>query len=178
MIPTYDFFVSALLTMLTAVSTGAAVNPSATVIGTVTLTAAAGDTFAAEGARVVMACERDRTLRTEVADEHGSFRFMNVPVDRCSIEADVQGFVAPPINFVAAADQVVTTDLHLGIIPVGTGVNVRGTAPSQTMKKLRRSCRFDGRWRLEQSMERCSHQASQQRVGHSREGCCHVTSND
>ena len=145
MIPTYDVFVSALLTMLAVVSTGAAVNPSATVIGTVTLTAATGDTFAAQGARVVMACESDRTLRTEVADDHGSFRFLNVPSDRCSIEADVQGFVAPPISVVAAADQVVTTDLHLGIVPLRTGVNVRAIAPSPIVKKLRRSCRSDGR---------------------------------
>jgi hypothetical protein len=115
MIPTYGVFVSALLTILAVVSTGAAASPSATVIGTVTLTAANGDTVAAEGARVVMACERNKTLRTEVADEHGSFRFVNVPVVRCSIDADVQGFVAPPISFVAAADQVVATDLHLGM---------------------------------------------------------------
>jgi hypothetical protein len=75
-----------------------------------------------------VACEGDRTLRTEVADDHGSIRFLNVPGDRCSIEADMQGFVAAPTSFVAAADQLVATDLHLGIVPLRAGVKVRGAA--------------------------------------------------
>ena len=166
-IPMYDAFVAALLTVFATASTGAAVNPSATIIGTVTLTAADGGTFAAEGARIVLACERDQTARTEVADEHGTFRFLNVPVDRCSIEADVQGFVAPPVSVVTAADQIVATDLHLGIAPLRTGVNVRGTAPFQAPKRLSGSCRSDGRWRHERSAERCTRRVRQRRVAHS-----------
>src|SRR5580700_9775677 len=81
--------------------------PTATIVGTVTLTAADGGMFAGEGARVIMACGADSTTRTEVADEHGAFRFQNVPVDSCSIEADVQGFVAQPVRVVTAADQVI-----------------------------------------------------------------------
>ena len=140
MISTYNAFASALLTVLAVASAGAAVNPTAKVIGTVTLKAADGSTVAAEGARVVMACVREGTLRTEVSDEHGSFRFLNVPIDTCSIEADVQGFVAPPIVLVAAADQVVAINLHLGIVPLRTGVNVRGIAPLPALKRLASGC--------------------------------------
>jgi hypothetical protein len=107
------------------------VRPSATIVGTVTLTAGDGASFAGEGARVTLACAGDATTRTEVSDEHGRFRFANVPVDRCSIEAAVQGFVAPPVRVVTAADQVVGTDLHLGIVPLRVGVNAGGTVPPQ-----------------------------------------------
>jgi Carboxypeptidase regulatory-like domain len=136
-----DAFVAAFLTVLATASTGAAVNPGATVIGTVTLTAADGRTFSGEGARVMLACPADGTTRTEVSDEHGAFRFLNVPVDRCSIEADVQGFVGQTVSVVTVADQVVATDLHLGIAPLRAGVNVKGTAPFPGPKRLRRSCR-------------------------------------
>jgi hypothetical protein len=110
-------------------------SPSATIVGTVTLTAADGGTFAAGGARVVLACRAHRTTRTEVADDHGAFRFLNVPVDSCSIEADVQGFVAPPVRVVTAARQVVGTDLHLGIAPLRVGVSVGGSAPFQGRRR-------------------------------------------
>jgi len=153
-IPICDAFVAAFLTMFATASAGAAVNPSATVIGTVTLTAADGGMFSGEGVRVMLTCAADGTTGTEVSDEHGAFRFLNVPVDRCSIEADVQGFVAPPVSVVTVAGQVVATDLHLGIAPLRTGVNVTGTAPVRAPKRLRRSCRSDGRWRFEQPARR------------------------
>jgi hypothetical protein len=145
-----------LLTAFTAASPAAAVSTSATIIGTVTLTAADGGTFAGEGARVVMACGADSTTRTEVADEHGAFRFQNVPVDSCSIEADVQGFVAQPVRVVTAADQVVGTDLHLGIAPLRVGVNAGGTEPPREVKVPRRSCRPDAGRRFERPA-RCAH---------------------
>ena len=145
----------------------AGVSPSATIVGTVTLTAADGSTWAGDGARVALACGAGRTTRTVVADDDGAFRFLNVPVDRCSIEADVQGFVAPPVSVVTATDQIVATDLHLGIAPLRTGVNMRGTAPFPSPKRLSRSCRSDGRWRLGKSAERCTRRVRQQRVAHS-----------
>jgi hypothetical protein len=121
-----DAFVAALLTVFATASAGAAVNPSATVRGTVTLTAADEGTFSGAGVRVTLACAVDGTTRTEVSDEQGAFRFLNVPVGRCSIEADVQGFFAPPVSVVTVADQVVATDLHLGVVPLRTGVNASG----------------------------------------------------
>jgi hypothetical protein len=112
-------------------SVGAGVGPSATIVGTVTLTAADGGTWAGDGARVVLACVVDGTTRTEVADEHGVFRFRNVPIDNCSIEADVQGFVAQPVSVVAAVDQVIAIDLHPGIVPLRVGVNIGEAATCQ-----------------------------------------------
>jgi hypothetical protein len=149
--PMRNVFLSGLLSALAAASPTAAVSTSATIVGTVTLTAADGGTFAGEGARVVMACGADSTTRTEVADEHGAFRFQNVPVDSCSIEADVQGFAAQPVRVVTVADQVVGTDLHLGIAPLRVGVNVGGTEPPRELKVPRRSCRADAGRRLERS---------------------------
>jgi hypothetical protein len=154
--PMRNVFFAGLLSALAGASAVAAVSQSATIVGTVTLTAADGVTFAGEGARVVMACGADRTTRTEVADEHGAFRFLNVPVDSCSIEVDVQGFVAQPVRVVTAADQVVGTDLHLGIAPLWVGVNVGGTEPPRELKVPRRSCRPDAGRRFERSAKVCT----------------------
>lgn len=152
----HEAFVAALLTALAMASSGAAVTPSTTVTGTVMLTAADGDTFSGEGARVTLTCAANGTARTEVSDEHGAFRFLNVPVDRCSIEADVQGFVSQTVSVVTVAGQVVATDFHLGIATLQAGVNVKGTAPFQAPKMVRRFCRWS----------------------FLKEGCWHVTSND
>src|SRR6267378_340749 len=96
--------VATVLTAFAPASAMAGVGPGATIVGTVTLTAADGSTWAGDGARVALACEADRTTRTEVADDHGAFRFLNVPNDSCSIEADLQGFVAQPLRVVTAAE--------------------------------------------------------------------------
>ena len=134
----------------------AAVSPSAKIVGTVTLTAADGSTVAGDGARVVLACAADTTTRTEVADGHGAFRFLNVPADSCSIEADLQGFVAQPVRIVTAAQQVVQTDIHLAVAPLRAGVNVGGTAPFQASKILLGSCRSDTGRRLEHTVRSCT----------------------
>jgi hypothetical protein len=147
--------VSAVLTAFAAASPVAAVSPSATIIGTVTLTAADGGTFAGEGARVVLTCEADTTARTEVADEHGAFRFLSVPVDSCSLEADVQGFLAQPVRIVTAADQVIGTNIHLGIAPLRVGVNVAGTGSFPASKVRRGLCRSVA-GRLERSAKSCT----------------------
>jgi hypothetical protein len=158
--PIRNVFLSGILSALAGASGVAALaaRPTATIVGTVTLTAADGGTFAGEGARVVMACGADSTTRTEVADEHGAFRFQNVPVDSCSIEADVQGFVAQPVRVVTAADQVVATELHLGIAPLRVGVNVGGTEPPRQLKVPRRSCRPDAGRRSEPAAKVCTRQ--------------------
>ena len=148
--------VAAVLTAFAPASAIAGISPSATIVGTVTLTAADGGTFEGEGARVTLACAADDTTRTEVSDEHGAFRFLNVPVGSCSIEADVQGFVGQPVRVVTAAQQVVGTDLHLGIAPLRVGVNVGGTAPFQEPKMLSRSCRSDPGRRLKRSAKGCT----------------------
>jgi hypothetical protein len=131
----HNFLVSGVFTAFATASAVTAAGPSATIVGTVTLTAADGDTFAGEGVRVALGCGTESATRTEVADEHGAFRFLNVPVDRCSIEADAQGFVAPPVTVVTAAGETVGADVHLGIAPLGVGVNVRGGASFQRLRK-------------------------------------------
>ena len=138
-----NVFVATVLAAFAPASAVAGANPSATIVGTVSLTAADGSRWAGDGARVALACETDRTTRTEVADDHGAFRFLNVPIDTCSIEADVQGFVAQPVTVVIAAHQVVGIELHLGVAPLRVGVNVGGTARSHEPKMLPGSCRSD-----------------------------------
>jgi hypothetical protein len=145
-------------TVITAVvSVRAIAGPGATIVGTVTLTAADGGTFPVEGARVTMACLADAMTRTEVSDEHGAFRFPDAPVDSCSIQAEVQGFVGQPVGIVTAAQQVVGIELHLGIAPLRAGVNVGGTGPVPEPSALVRSCRSDEGRRIERSAKRCTH---------------------
>jgi len=147
--------VAMVLTAFAPASAMAGASPSATIVGAVTLTAADGRTSAGDGARVVLACGTDRTTRTEVADEHGAFRFLNVPVDGCSIEADVQGFVAQSVTVVTADQEVVGVDIHLGIAPLRVGVNVGGTVPVPGPTLLPGSCRSDAGRRLERSAKKC-----------------------
>jgi hypothetical protein len=148
--------IAAMVTLLAARSAAASGRPGATIAGTVTLMAADGDTFSAEGSRVTLACPADGTTRTEISDEHGAFRFLNVPVGSCSIEADVQGFVAPPVIVVTAAGAMVAADLHLGIAPLRVGVIVAGTASVQEPKMRRRSRRSGADRRLDRPAEECS----------------------
>jgi len=138
-----NVFVAGVFAAFATVSAVAEVSQSATIVGTVTLTAADGDTFAGEGVRVVLAYGTETATRSDVADEHGAFRFLNVPADSCSIEADAQGFVAPRVIVVTAAGETMGTVLHLGIVPLRVGVNVTGTASSLAPKILRRSCLFE-----------------------------------
>jgi hypothetical protein len=154
---THTVLIGAMVTLLAAASPVSG-GPSATIVGTVTLKAADGATFSGEGARVTLACAADGTARAEVSDEHGMFRFLDVPVDSCSVEADVQGFVAPPITVVTAADGMVVADLHLGIAPLRAGVIVGGTTsvPFRVPKMLRGSPECGADRRLEPSKKRCT----------------------
>src|ERR1700730_7280503 len=153
---THGVLIAAIVTLLAATSAAASGGPSGAVVGTVTLAAADGATFSGEGARVTLACAAEGTTRTEISDEHGAFRFLNVPVDSCSIEADVQGFVAPPVTVVTGADAMIVADLHLGIAPPRVGVIVGGTASVQEPKMLRRSRGSGVGRRLERSAKECS----------------------
>jgi hypothetical protein len=122
----------------------AGVSPGATIAGIVTLTAADGRRWAGDGARVTLACGDDSTTRTEVADDYGAFRFLNVLVDTCSIEADVQGFLAQSVTVVMADQQVVGVELHLSVVPLRVGVRPGGTTtPLHEPTMPRRSCRSD-----------------------------------
>jgi hypothetical protein len=133
----------AMLIACAAPSAVASDSQSATIVGIVTLRTPDGSTFPGEGARVVLACAADGTARTDVADARGAFRFLDVPIDRCSIETDVQGFVAEPVAVLAAAEQVIEIDLRLGVAPLRAGVNVGGAATFQETNLQRQSHRSD-----------------------------------
>jgi hypothetical protein len=135
--------IAVVLSALAPPSAIAGVSPSAVIVGTVTLLAADGSTFRGEGARVTLTCLADGTTQTEVSDQHGAFRFQNVPIDTCSIQADVQGFAAPPINIVTDADQVAACELQLGLAPVRVGVSVGGTMLLHEPMMLPGACRSD-----------------------------------
>ena len=64
-------------------------------------------------------------------------------IDSCSIEADVQGFLAQPVTVVIAAQQAVGIELHLRVAPLRVGVRVEGPTPPSGPKMLPRSCRSD-----------------------------------
>jgi hypothetical protein len=154
--PLHNVLVVAVLSAFAPVLAIAGAGPSATVAGTVTLTATDGVTFASEGARVTLACVADALTRTEVSDERGAFRFLNVPVDTCSIEADVQGFAAQTMTVVTAADEVARTDLNLGISPLRVGVHLGGGVPLQVPKTSRKSRRSDAGQGLERPAKGCT----------------------
>jgi hypothetical protein len=136
-----DVFVATVLTAVVPASAMAGASPSATIAGTVTLTAADGGRFSGEGVQLTLACAADGPARTEVSDEHGAFRFLNVPVDSCSIQADLQGFAAKPVGVVTVADKAVVAHLHLRVVPLRVGVNVGGPTPVREPKILSRFCR-------------------------------------
>jgi hypothetical protein len=133
--------VAAVLSALAPPSAIAGVSPNATIVGTVTLTAVDGSTFPGEGARVTLTCPADGTTSTEVSNEHGAFRFRNVPMDSCSIQADVQGFAAQPISLLTAAGQTAALDLQLGVAPVRVGLNVGRTVPFHESMMRSGACR-------------------------------------
>jgi hypothetical protein len=137
------------LTALASTVSAADVRPGATIVGTVTLTAADGSTWVGGGARVTLACGLDGTTTTVVADDRGAFVFADVPADTCSIEANVQGFVDRPRTVVVAAERVAAIELHLADVPLRVGVNVGGATPSLESKMRSRSSRCDaGRRRV------------------------------
>jgi hypothetical protein len=176
--PLFIVFIAALMTVVVSVSASA--SGGATIAGTVTLTAADGGTFPGEGARLTLACPADGTTTTEVSDEHGAFRFLNVPVDTCSIQADLQGFAGQPVGVVTAAEQVVWTDLHLGIAPLRAGVNVGGTTPVQQPGMPPESCPSDARSAARAIGEKAHTLTPRPATLGSfrKKGHCHVTSND
>jgi len=119
--------IAVVLTAFAPSADSATAHRSATIVGTVMLTDADAIVWAGDGARVVLACEADSAARTEVADERGAFRFPDVPIDSCSIEADVQGFLGQPLRVLTTARQVINIELHLDVTPLGVGANVRRT---------------------------------------------------
>jgi hypothetical protein len=121
---------AALLTamVVAAEPIGAGAGSHGTVAGTVTLTDASGQAFDAPGVRLTLTCAAtpDAT-RVATSDDHGTFRFRDVPPDRCSIDAELQGFASTTALTAVSAGETVHVAMHLDTAPAGTGIRVGGS---------------------------------------------------
>jgi len=171
-----NVFLSTGITAFAPVTAMADVGPSTTIVGTVSLTDADGSAWAGDGVRVALACDGAGRTRTEAADAHGAFRFLNVPVGICLIEADVQGFLAQSLAVVVAARQVVEVELRLGVAPMGVGVNVGGPAPPRNSKMRPGSCSPDTN--SPRSPGRGLHKPATSDLNQFRKRAAYVTTND
>ena len=74
---------------------GSAAGSQGGVAGTLTLTDASGQRFDAPGVRLTLTCgATPDAARVATSDDHGTFRFQDVPTDRCAIGTDLQGFAS------------------------------------------------------------------------------------
>jgi Carboxypeptidase regulatory-like domain len=95
------------------------------IVGTVTLTDARDEAFDAPGVRLTLTCTTMPTAtRVAISDDHGAFRFIDVPPDRCSITADLQGFAAATEFAVVRRAETARVAMHLDVAAVGAGVQV------------------------------------------------------
>jgi Carboxypeptidase regulatory-like domain len=121
--------VAAVLTamVVAAEPTGTGAGSHGAVAGTVTLTDASGQAFDAPGVRLTLKCDAtpDAT-RAAVSDDRGTFRFRDVLPDRCSIDADLEGFANKTALAVVRAGETADVAMHLDIAPMGTGLRVLG----------------------------------------------------
>jgi hypothetical protein len=108
----------------------AAQEPAATVVGSVSLSAADGQVVQVPGVRLTLTCETDRTGLSETSDDRGEFRFTNVPADTCSLVADLQGFKSASATAVMQVLEITTVEFHLDVEPIYTGMTVTGEPPS------------------------------------------------
>jgi Carboxypeptidase regulatory-like domain len=122
-------FFAALLTatVVAAAPIGTGAGPHGAVAGTVTLTDASGKTFDAPGVRLTLTCAATPdAVQVSTSDDHGAFRFRDVLPDRCSIDAELQGFASATALAVVRVGDTVHAAIHLDIAPVDTGVRVVG----------------------------------------------------
>lgn len=106
---------------------GNAAGSRGAVAGTVTLTDASGKRFDAPGVRLTLTCTATPdAAQVAISDDHGTFRFRGVLPDRCSIDADLQGFASATALAVVRAGDTVDVAVHLDIAPVRSGITVAG----------------------------------------------------
>jgi hypothetical protein len=94
------------------------------VFGRVRLTAADGTVVAGQGVQVSLTCEPGDFEQLGHSDEHGAFSFSGVPVGRCTLATDLQGFRARKIAI--AVDGRRQVQLQLEPEPIYAGVLVTG----------------------------------------------------
>jgi len=118
------------VTVVAAEPTRTGAGSHGAVAGTVALTDASGKTFDAPGVRLTLTCAATPdAAQVSTSDDHGAFRFRDVLPDRCSIDADLEGFANKTALAVVRAGDTVHVAIHLDIAPVGTGIGVVGESP-------------------------------------------------
>jgi hypothetical protein len=110
----------------------------AAIAGTVTLTDARGETFDAPGVQLTLTCETMAdALQVSTSDEHGAFRFADVPPDRCTIAADLPGFGGVLECAVVRAGETLPVTLHLEVAASDAGIRVVAKGDSGDRKDRR-----------------------------------------
>ena len=110
----------------------------AAIVGTVTLTDARGETFDAPGVQLTLTCETlTNASQVATSDEHGAFRFADVPPDRCSIAADLPGFGGVTECAVVRAGETLPVTLHLEVAASDAGIHVVAKGDSGDRKDHR-----------------------------------------
>ena len=117
--------------VVAAVPTPAGAGTRATVAGTVTLTDARGEQFDAPGVELTLSCAQAPDDReTTASDEHGVFRFADVPPGKCSLTADLQGFANTTTSVSVRPGAQAQVKIHLELAPVDAGVQVLAKSTS------------------------------------------------
>ena len=108
------------------------------IVGTVTLTDARGETFDAPGVQLTLTCETMANApQVTTSDEHGAFRFADVPPDRCSIGADLPGFGGATEGAVLRAGETLPVTMHLDVAATAIGMGVVAKGDSADRKDHR-----------------------------------------
>jgi carboxypeptidase family protein len=120
----------ALAAVLTATVIATEPRPSAdsargAVAGMVRLTDAHGEAFDAPGTQLTLTCDASRNEpQVTTSDDHGKFRFVDVPSGPCSLRAELPGFEPAASAIVVRRSQGWEADIHLEVVPIGTGLQV------------------------------------------------------
>jgi Carboxypeptidase regulatory-like domain len=125
-------------TVIAAEPVTAELHAPAAIAGTVTLTDARGETFDAPGVQLTLTCETMANApQVATSDEHGAFRFADVPPDRCSIAADLPGFGGVTECAVVRAGETLPVTLHLEVAASDAGIRVVAKGDSGDRKDRR-----------------------------------------
>ena len=131
-------FLAAVLaaTVVASEPTASGAGSHGVIAGTITLTDARGETQAAPGVQLTLTCAatHDAALAA-TSDDHGTFRFADVPPERCVVTADLQGFAPATKAVVVRTAEELSLKIHLDLAPVDTGLQVDGQSTCSWHKR-------------------------------------------